>query len=328
MLLGLTLFLVSFVQAQMNLGFYAPDAAEVPAAVKANHSKIFKITVPYYISLKGSEYQALLDGPNIPQNTKQEIKNCIAEKAPTCIVPFTHTEGTAFLGKTPDTLWTNCHIVREWMTYASRKTSFTKSSQVREFFANEALPMELKDTQGNSVWTSTDTAVIKAVSVALSLLEPSATCNMQDDMVKIQLSRPLAETGLVWAKEKDPVTQVFMGGFPRKTTSRGPLGKTDSDGKQFYWTFGNKIEKTSPEGEAYFAQKPNLDLSLTGPFSQTSLADGVEGMSGSPVMNAKGEVLGIYNGFVPVSQDQKEIPFVSLFIGIGGMRFVEILSGE
>jgi hypothetical protein len=326
MMLGLYFFLVSFVHGQMNLGFYAQDAKEIPVAVQVSKEKIFKITMPYYLQVTPKDYEKILLAPKFPAESKAAIQSCVDNKSEVCIMPFAQIEGTAFLGKSPDVLWTNCHIVAAWMNSMSHGLTFTKSEDVRIFFKTQNLPMKLMNNYGESVWAENDKAYVKSFAVPYSLEGIEPVCNARDDMIKIQLDRNLSDSGLSWSK--DSATTVYMGGYPRATTSREPLGKTDSDGKQFYWTFGDHIDKDSPEGLAYLEQKPNLDLVLSGTYTKSTLFDSIEGMSGSPVLNSKGEVLGIYNSFIPISKEQKDIPFLSLYIDTGGMRFLEILSGE
>ncbi|MCC6138385.1 MAG: hypothetical protein IT287_07110 [Bdellovibrionaceae bacterium] len=321
------LFLVYSVSfAQMNLGFYAKDTNLVPIEVQAARSKIFKITLPYYITLKENDYDGILQAPKMPAITKEQTQKCKEQKKESCTVTFAEINGTAFLGKTPDTLWTNCHIVTSWMRFAGQEQIFTKSEQVRAFFLKQNMPMELKNSEGQSVWSSQDKAILRSFAAEVHFPNIESGCNAQDDMVKIQLSRSLSKEGLPWSKQVS--STLYMGGYPRPTESREPLGKGDSDGQNFYWTLGADLAKESDQGKLFFQQKPNIDLAIAGPFLETLLADGVEGMSGAPVLDQTGAVVGIYKGFVPLTSEQKDIPFVSLYLNTQGMRYLEILSGE
>lgn len=326
MLQGILFFVYSVSFAQMNLGFYPKNSALVPEPVHAARSKIFKITMPYHITLQAKEYDAILAAPTISPATKDQTQYCKDMNKQSCVVPFSKISGTAFLGKTPNTLWTNCHIVRSWMEFAGQEQVFTKSDQARAFFILQKMPMELHNSDGEAVWTIQDRAVLRSFSAQVNFPNIDSSCNAQDDMVKIQLSRDLQKEGLMWGKTAS--AQVYMGGYPRPTETREPLGKADSDGKSFYWTLGPSLFKDSAEGKSFLALIPNINLAIAGPFLDLFLADGVEGMSGSPVLDEAGAVVGIYKGFVPVSKEQTDTPFVSLYFTTSGMRFLEILSGE
>lgn len=327
MLQGLIFFVYSVSAAQMNWGFYPPTSAEIPNSVQSARSKIFHITMPFYITLSEKEYSVILAAQGMPEETKTATLECQHQKRPKCVVPFSQINGTAFLDKSPDHVWTNCHIVVEWMQFVGQQQTFQKSDQVRAFFSKQKMPLQLQSTDGQLVYDSSEEAYLKVFSAQPNFPIVESGCNRRDDLVKIKLSRPLSDTGLEWQKGKYQ-GPIFMGGFPRPTESRKEIGKQDSDGKNFFWTFGDGFNKESPEAQDYLQQKPNLEIALAGPYLQVHYADGVEGMSGSPVLTGDGKVLGIYQGFLPLSDEQRDIPFISLYTTVEGMRYVEILSGE
>lgn len=327
MLQGILFFVYSAAAANMNWGFYPHNAPEVPTAVQAVQSKIFRITIPYYITLSEKEYDVILNAPGMSVETKLATQSCKDEEVPSCIVPLTMIVGTAFLDKSPDHIWTNCHIVNAWMEFVGRNETFSKSSQVRTFFSAKDIPIRLSSTNGDEVYSESEVSTLKTFATRPNFPVVDSGCNSQDDLVKIKLSRKLAESGLPWRQGlyEGP---IYMGGFPRPTESRKAMGKMDADGKNFFWTFGDAIEKTGSEAQSYLQQKPNLEISLAGPYLNINFADGVEGMSGSPVLTSEGEVVGIYRGFLPLTAERRDIPFISLYLSTLGMRFVEILSGE
>ncbi len=327
MLQGILFFVYSAAAVQMNLGFYPQSSGEIPTAVQSVGSKIFQIQMPYYLSLSEKEYDAMLAAEKMPQETMLAVADCKHQKRKTCVVPFLQINGTAFLGQSPDQIWTNCHIISEWMKYAGQLQTFEKSEQVRAFFSQQSLPLTLKTRDGQTIFAAQEKAHLKAFAAQAHFPIVESTCNSGDDMVKIQLSRPLAESGLNW-RNGNYEGQIFMGGFPRATSSREPMGLLDSDGKSFYWTTGVALLKTGAEAVEYLSQKENLEIALAGPFLETHFAEGVEGMSGSPVLTEDGEVIGIYKGYLPLTAEQRDIPFVSLYFTTVGMRYVELLSGE
>lgn len=58
------------------------------------------------------------------------------------------------------------------------------------------------------------------------------------------------------------------------------------------------------------------------------MADGAEGNSGSAVLNSAGELVGIYESVLPLSPTQRDLPFTSVFLDVGGLSYIEIYSSE
>lgn len=313
---------VTLAQGQMNLGFYELESPSIPKNIQESSVKIFKITVPYYSYVNDSKYDVVLNSQKAKPELKRLVQKCKEAKKLTCIVPLGTISGTAFLDESPDHIWTNCHIVREWMKHAAQDQNFVDSKQMYAYFLATPVPLVLNSVEGQTVYSQTEKAFVKA------FIPEGTACSFQDDLVKIKLSKPLAAEGLMWGKPLTTTKNVFLGGFPMATETRESVGKQDSDGQQFYWTFGDTIDFKNANDQKYLAQKPNIEFATSGTYLHGLLADGVEGMSGSPVLNEKAEVIGIYKGFIPWSMETKDTPFVSLFIDRSGMRFVEIFSGE
>jgi hypothetical protein len=324
-------FLIFICSAQVQLGFYTENSDAIPDAVREARHKIFKIEVPYYYEAPSKDYEALLKFPNLYPESKETIKLCQFAQKENCLILFGKVSGTAFLDEDPRLIWTNCHIVREWMRFTTMGKVFSSTSHVREFYKTVNVPLLLMSkSDGATIYSGQDeTAELKVYSVSRSYEDVDGYCDQRDDLVKIELARPLSEKGLIWNKQGPVNNEVlFMGGFPMQTHSRAANNVLDSDGENFYWTSGAFLQKMGSEFVQFIETHPELSLVNSGPYAQLHFGDGVEGMSGSPVLSAQGEVYGTYHGYVPLSDEQKDIPLVSLFVDVGGMRFLEILSGE
>ncbi len=322
----LFLFSYSFLFAELNLGFYPKQSPSIPETVKQAQDKIFKISVPYSIFLREKDYEGVLSAPNFPENTKKATQDCIDLGLKECRVPFTSMEGTAFLDRNPEYIWTNCHLVAEWMKLASFRQTFQTTREIREFFLETSLPIELFTSEGEKIFEKNEEATLVAFSPAVMDYKPAPFCNGMDDLVKIKLSKKLHAEGLSWSKHNEQET-LFMGGFPKQTESRALTQKNDSDGVSFYWTHGAFLAKKSIDFLAYLAKIAHNEFVTSATYTETFLADGVNGMSGSPVLNQNGEVTGIYKGFLTLPENRElEIPYVSLFVSTSGMRFVESVS--
>lgn len=323
----LLLWVSLFAKSDVNFGFYEKNSSEIPTAVHAAKTKIFKITMPYYIHVNAERYDAVIAHLGNSEDIRREVQICKDANEESCIVRYSEINGTAFLDKTPDAIWTNCHIVTQWMQYAARKRNFTKTKEVFDYFSGLEMPLTLTDSENKNIYSATEKSILKVFVPLVSFPHVLSACDTIDDLVKIKLARPLADDGLRWNKTSSAL-RMYLGGFPRATTSRAAMGKMDSDGSQFYWTLGDFLDFKSEVGSSYMQQKEHSSLVTSGTYMQGLLSDGVEGMSGSPVLNEMGEVMGIYKGFVPLDEDHKDIPFISLFITTEGMRYAEIFSGE
>jgi hypothetical protein len=313
-----------FVFARLPIGFHGAQSSLIPQAVVEKRHQIFKITMPHYSDVPSEHYDFFLQRP-LTEPSKQDLQSCIDQDQPSCWLALTTISGTAFLGPNGDTLWTNCHIVRSWMSAVSSRQSWQSREDAKIFYAHTEIPMQLISAQGETLSRPDQGfAFLKAYSPMRQGQLPGAICNGRDDLVEMQLSRPLSEQGLVWASLNSGEV-VFLGGYPRPTSTRQLFDKKDSSGENFYWTFGDSIDKGSSLDQSYLSQKQNMELAIAGAYNQLALFDSAEGMSGGPVLNQNGEVVGIYKGYVPRERDL-DIPFVSLFSSIQGMRFVQILS--
>ena len=63
--------------------------------------------------------------------------------------------------------------------------------------------------------------------------------------------------------------------------------------------------------------------SRTGPYGEALLSDSIEGMSGGPVLNREGELVGIYKGLLPFSKEVRDMPLASIFLSVIELSFVE-----
>ncbi len=317
-------------QAQsLEYGFLPPDELSIPQSVREKSKAIFKIDLDYMAEIPRESYDFFIDRPQASAELKASLIECRSRDLPICWAPLGKIQGSAFLGQEPDTLWTNCHIVRSWMEASAGNQTWTKSSEVYSFYKNKTLPLRLSQINQEVIYDgANENTYIEVFSPSKSLEGYTGGCNAMDDLVRIRLARPLAETGLLWSKVKRTDDEaLYLGGFPKPTNNRETLGGIDSLGESFRWTRGPYLNKRSSLSQEYLNRKDNIDFAISGPYLELVLSDGVEGMSGGPVLNQLGEVTGIYRGYLPEETDLGEdIPFVSMFFSTNGMRFLEILS--
>ena len=322
-------------EIRVNYGFYPSNSPEISSTVRAVQDKIFKVIAPRYISVKTETVRRLLnqEGAITDPAVRKMFEKCdLSGESDLCWLLSGEENGTAFLDEDPRFIWTNCHIVRPWMNYASRNENITSKAELRSFFTDKEVPLQLFDANQRRIYDGSEQpAYLRVYAVAMNWNQTARSCDSKNDLVKIELGAALASNGLKWRHRKNPPKSsdnLYLGGFPRETSNRERLGRRDSDGKSFFWTKGPYLEKKSSQYYEFLESHPDHDLLLSVSYAESLFADSVEGLSGSPVLNEAGEVVGIFRGFLPVSDEEKDRPYISLFISTGGMRFVEILSGE
>ena len=320
----------TFAQAlppSINLGFYPENSSIVPQSVLSARAKIFQIQMPYYYKIKNEDFQAYLDLPNLTEKSRDHLNDCARQNEVTCTVEMFTINGTAFLDSDPSAIWTNCHIVSNWMGHQITPAVFSKTSELFSAVRATRLPLTLIDYEGNIAVdgrAEDEFAFVDAFSRMRAETQWSNRCNGMDDMVKIKLNRNLSETGLERTRQKPLNGElVYIGGIPKPSQREVEGVDMSSDGVNFYWAYGEFFDKESEDFQQYF---PQMSFAFSG-YKQAFFADGAQGMSGSPVLNASGQVVGIYQAYVPSdAEDEESLPLVSMYTDVAGMRFVEILS--
>lgn len=332
--IGLTLFSCLFTISpassnaawayQMELGFYPAGSAVISPTNLANESSLLRLEIPYFAEVLGKHYQTLLDNPKLNEKAKTDIRRCQENGAAACWIHFGQERGTAFLIGDGSEIWTNCHLVASWIEYRKQDLQFsgTKLEDLWKALRSSSIPFQLTDSQGNLRKSSEDSAHFVA-GVFKGMNDPASLhCSTIDDAVKIRFDRSLGN-GLKFSKEKIRAGEILsIGGYPRPTESRGE-GK-ESDGKSFFWGKGSFLPRA--EYDNYFGKGHNLGIVLNDSYTAVFLADSSQGMSGTAVLNTKGEVVGIYKGFMPFDREKKDVPRASLFLSLDALRFIEIYS--
>lgn len=326
LLLGIYLFTTfgSAQAGQMELGFYPAGSPVIAPQNLANENSLLRFEIPYFAEVKSKHYQALLDNPKLNAKAKEDVRRCQINAAPFCWIHFGQERGTAFLIGDGSEIWTNCHLVASWIEYRKQELLFsgTTLENLWKDLRSSSIPFQLSDAKGN-LRKSADEKALFVAGVFKGMNDPASIyCSPADDAVKIRFDRSLGR-GLVFSKEKLTDGELLsIGGYPRPTDSRGE-GK-ESDGENFFWTKGSFLARSSYE--SYFGKDHNLGFVLNDSYTSVFLADSSQGMSGTAVLNSKGEVVGIYKGFLPLDREKKDIPKGSLFLSLSALRFIEIYS--
>lgn len=312
-----------------NLGFQEAYSPKVPSLVKAQFSYIYRLKMPLFVSATEDEYDFFLANSATPANTRQDIQRCIDANLSVCVVHLGEMHGTAFLDEDGYSIWTNCHLIKDWIDYQKQELQLNHvvPSQWLGEILNSSIPVELTQEASNQIFSgSRETAFLDAAVIVDKSTPTQMTCSPQDDVVKIKLSRKLAEHGIKRSSRPLQTNEIYyIAGFPRPTDSRIKFKKNDSQGDRLYWTSGLNINKEKSLNNN-LGKENLLGFALAGPYTQILLADSAEGMSGSPVLNKQGEMVGVFANFLPVDSQKPDIPLVSIFISNEGLKYVEIFS--
>jgi hypothetical protein len=321
--LGFLSFSSSALALDFSPGFYSLESTEIPPSVRARATSIFRLEIPYFTEVRREAYAVLLDTPAIPEAGRADLRYCQEKNSSICWIHFAEERGTAFLDENGQAAWTNCHLVSTWIQYRKHRLLLdgVAEAQLWEALRASPLPLQLRDAQGRVRVRADEKTFLSAAVIQGLKSGGDLRCSLQDDAVRIRLPKVLGP-GLPRAKD-DPThgAPLFLGGFPRPTESRA--AGFNADGESFAWVKGPSLARE--QYNAYFGTGHRYGFVFSNPSVQAVLSDGAQGMSGGPILNEEGAVVGIYKGFLD-RKDGGDLPLVSLYLSVRGLRFVEIYS--
>lgn len=288
------------IQWQPGLGFHDPKSEQAPEGIRHAADSIFQIiavTKWAKLSLDSIEKSVSSDEFRILPSYIQSIDHymlgrCREKHGVDCYYPVNLARGTGFLAgdSAGKRLWTNAHVAIPAIraVYSDIK-GFDEAVSKR----NVTVPIFVFDRNHKLVGTVVN---LNATYIDGPKESEISGAHFQFDYVELQLDRSLG-TPIPIAKQPyvAPSTPLYAVGFPTCTQ----CGDTDdnafprkvygeSNGVDQYLSLGVDL-KPSEEliGLLYKERAPLMQhVRLTN-------ADAAEGMSGSPVLNANGEVVDI-----------------------------------
>ncbi|PIE22994.1 MAG: hypothetical protein CSA62_09685 [Planctomycetota bacterium] len=231
---------------------------------------------------------------------------------------------TAFLCGDARTLWTNRHgfpyiEAQEDWRFPDLRPGMRLEFQLRNrhgqvvFDTGRAGDYATVDFAGRESWVRMEGGKRPA-----KLLQASAS-----DFVRILLSRPLA--GHVFegrSQHPEPGEQVYALGWPKETQNRRPsFGEPDSDGKTMCFTAGRVTDELPFQIVDWKQRQELFDAGSFAKWMFLTTADCELGMSGSPIVDAQGKMLGLLS----ISFTRRNCPGARQASGI---RWPEIMRLE
>ncbi len=328
--------------AVANEGFHLKTSEAVPAAVRQRMASIFRLEMPAYLTLETSQAKEFLKAENIKAEGIKAIYNCLNTGLKSCTFPIMSLQATGFLDTEGSGLWTNCHVIDGWIRYQKQLMFWSHNSQkLLKNIKKIPVPIKVFTEGGAQLNYKTDQFLVSLASVIDDNDIESSGCNYRNDVVLLKTARKLG-TGIPWLKSD--INEVihsedqrsFIGGYPlpegRLKNIIKNLSKTGTT-QTYFWTIG-EIETQSKFIERLLKLSKNPDnylFAASGAYKLLMTNDSSVGMSGSPILNASGEVMGIFSSILPKNSEknsENEFPLVSIGITIDGLNFLKFLNED
>lgn len=230
---------------------------------------------------------------------KRALNRCLEKKNKACVIFASTEEGAVFLTDDHSTIWGALHVFRDIID--------EKQDEPID------LVLENKDNQvvfGDSSGSHAKITLVYAE--ALPKLSPEKQKEfMAVDFIRLRLSRPLnGIQPLVMKKELSGSTgdTAYSLGFPGYTSDRINYQQSDSDGISQYVTFGKtiSIQEHMIRTKKDPTKVPPETLKGVNGIMVVVDSDCYSGMSGGPIIDTTGEVIGILTGGYPIDGSASE----------------------
>lgn len=290
-------------------GFYPKNHSEIPSNISQKAEAVFYI-IPLCegscFNVPASEYSACAEGTRkgniFRQLVCKELRECDRQNLKECPVPYL-TSGTAFLAEAPDTLYTAFHVFEKFYVKAIGEGSVLETPINFLLYNDEDTLVLDTRTLAEKTYASVCAPPMKYLenyihSKGLSDLAPLPPSLEPLDFMQIKLATELPYLPLnVLSEPLVSGTDLYIAGYPMPSEDREKkYGVPDSDGVHFSFTKGKAINSVQA-----LEIKNAKSLIAKNQFI-VSDADGLPGMSGGPILNGAGEVVGVFTT-IPTAEE-------------------------
>ena len=323
-------------------GFNHKNSATIPQIVQSRIPSIFRLEMPAYLTLETVQAEEFLKAENMNDEGIQAIQQCLKTNLKSCTFPITNMQATGFLNSEGTGLWTNCHLIDGWIRYLKQQMIWGRDSQkLINSIKKKPVPIKVFSESGVQLNNQKDSFLVSLVNVIDGVDAEASGCNFRDDAVLFNVSRKLGP-GIPWQKTDmnqvmpNEVRRSFIGGYPLPAGRLKNIIKNLSQKQPvqtYFWTTG-KIETQPQFLDRLLSLNKNPDNYLfasSGAYTLLMTNDSSEGMSGSPILNSSGEVMGIFKGVLPRNSEknsENDFPLVSIGISIDGLSYLKFLNND
>ena len=299
-------------QPPEGMGFLRPDSPLLPEAVKKAAKSVFAIAVPAgelvlandifkRLPLKEviSKLQGMPDNDNFGPADRaiyiNQINNCLTMNVQDCKIFEGISYGTAFVTGDGQDLRTALHVVIDFVKNA------------RATGASAQIPIYLLDSNGKIVFDPQNiTATVAATyegALDTSIYEGKDMGRFNLDQVLIRLSSPISKPIPIANRPFLEGEPAFIAGVAKRTEDRAIFNAKDSDGVSISVSRGTALGSGSLMKRLEKAGFNTNEISTSQMLREGTAvtADGAPRSSGGAILNAQGEVVGVYNSGLPQS---------------------------
>lgn len=328
--LGPTLPPRAAVQAPEGMGFWPTNSPMIPAPIRAASASVFRIVVPAGDYLRVTDILGNHPLPELIRRIKMapetnelgpaekeiyiyQIGECIRQNVRDCYILESISYGTAFVTGNGTELRTALHVIKD----------FARNARARR--ASGHIPIILLNSRGQVVHgTQNLTATVTATyegALDTSIYKGKDFGRFNLDQVLIQLNKPIARGLPVAQQPLRDGDAAYIIGAARRTEGRTAFNVPDADGVSI------RIGKGTALGARSLMERQNrIGFSSTEATAQAMLregtavtADAAPRSSGGPILNARGEVVGVYSSGLP--QSGEVFPYR---ISYGGNSLIQV----
>lgn len=319
-------FLVLFLLLSSSLmaapGFFNPTDPNIPVGLKSASDSVFEIKTAFFEDFENYEDISIYDVTKVSTSDLDEMMSksykdpkdlAVAraflnlcktpEKKAQCPVPIKINNGSSFITGNGSTLWTNAHVMDKVI---KMKAAGENKSALEILQSKITMPIFIFDKNGTMIFNGLEEQIsFKALpkSTQLTKMKKDSFYAEDSDYLAIVLPKPIGKP-LKVARQLHS-NDIAVIGYPLCTGCEAPEGYDPQEfaSRHPYPDAEDCEEKITggqlimPETWGQMAQvNQYLENALDRSTFISHTADSHYGMSGAPLLNRNGEVVGIHAG--------------------------------
>lgn len=315
------IFIFLSVELAKAQGFYSPNDPSIPNKLKQAADSVYEIRTAYFedfenqsditvadiSTMDNSAINSAISKMQLDKKDSQIVRAFIdkcktPEQKANCIIPIKINSGSSFIAGTANTLWTNAHVM-ERMLNAKAITNDKTLGDVLS--SRDTMPIFIFNKNGEMIFNGLQNPIsFKATPLQTAItLQGNSFYGVDSDYLGIELPFSLGNPlPIAKAINSDGVAVI---GYPYCTGCTAPDGHDPIEFVSRYpfpdaGDCQEKITGGSLLNAEAWGQLAQVNQYLVQNLNRSTFigytADSQYGMSGGPVVNSNGEVVGIHAG--------------------------------